>query len=256
MAETDDFGGKRQRDRRDQRLGRRKPHGLRVSSSFSGLASWSGSNTFRSAAGQGPAGSTAMGFGCVAMAAAVPATVQVLFGRSTGSTNGFWIQSDGSGLVTAKAVDGGGVVRTSSGYQLTSADVTKMRVYLGVLTGGQLRLFVDGIQQGADAPCSGYSASGAGVETAIGSFSGAGSPATNFAILGTSMSNATAPSATEAALWNLVVRGRRRVVSLPAGTTHVWPQHPGAADPWRDSIAGVVLSRAGTLTDAYGGAWT
>ena len=220
---------------------------------FNGLSGWSGSNTFRSAAGTGPTGSETMAVGVALRVDAVPSGVQFIFAHNQTVAGGFYIFSSGAN-VHFVVFNGAGSDIASSAYTIVAGDVGDMHTFLGTYSGGKVRLFHNGVQAGTDVTTTGYTAPTGAMQTAIGTRGDASGPATDYTILGALASDESAPTIAQAQHWHDTVRGRQRIVSFPqAGTTFMWARNPGAFSPWECEISGLGLTKAGSLVSEIDG---
>lgn len=225
---------------------------------YLGLSGWGPGVTLIGSANTDPKGSATMAVGVVARPSAVPATQQVLaaYGNGTAAGNFGWILYHTAAASMRFAIfDGGGTFRETAGYTVVAGDVGKEITFLGTYSGGALRLMKNDAQVGADVTgLTGYSTPNVALGPAIGGTFNGGNNATSWTIFGVAVSLGTAPTLAEGITWQTYVRGRRRITRLPQpGTTHLWNLRPGAQATQQDRIAGVSLSRSGTLVDELGG---
>lgn len=206
------------------------------------------SNYYRSAAsGAGPGGSATMTFfAFVRTLNATPGAVQTIASRLSGAGYSITVVNS-TGHARAQVVDGGAVTRSATNAALP-ARVNKDSVIHGLLSGGNLICYVNGVPGTAQA-VTGYTAPLAGsVRLGIGVSPGATQPADTVNVWGFGICDATALSGAEISAHVAAINAAGRILTC-TGCTYLWDGRDANGLPtnWSPIVgAGFTVDKTGS----------
>ena len=209
------------------------------------LTDWSALNYYQGANGAGPtAPATGFTVGVVyAVAADNVGSDRALCGQriAAGTTGWFQAAHQTHGYAYAHPLN----VSYASTYAANKAYFDVMVV----TAENKILLYRNGGTLDAASSPGTYVAPGGTDAVTVGSLKAGVAPATGIAIIGFAVCNSLIMSAGQVGAWYTLVNAAGTIVRAASGTTHLWDAYDAGAT-WVDRIAGISLTRNGSLTSA------
>lgn len=221
-----------------RRAGRQPRNQARTPRTLVALGNMSNPVSLQTSASPGGIAGTAAGFH-VAWFGRLTAlgTSNNLFSRSSGVA-GWQLRQLAPTTLTFRCANGVGTMVDSSAVTLSGLTNQWIGI-VGVHTGTQLQLWVNGAQVGSDQAITGYTAFSG--RTGVG---GVGAASAYLDMVGCGGGTGV-PTAANIADWFVQIRARRQIVGVPGvTTTNLWPARPGALVPL-DTVGGANMSLVG-----------